>query len=154
MLRAENTKSRKQRAIPLRAELVGTLIALRALQESILGRLPNVGDRVFLSPEGCPWKRPTTNAMRILDRVLDRVGIAKVDHEGRKLDIHALRHTFASRLARSDVGLVQAQRLLGHSDPKLTAQVYTHLEVEDLRGAIDSIGEERTASKRMRAGGQ
>ena len=40
------------------------------------------------------------------------------------------------RLARAGVGLSQAQRLLGHSDPKLTAQAYTHLDAEDLRDAV------------------
>ena len=65
--------------------------------------------------------------------------IARTDEDGRKLDIHALRHTFGSRLARNGVGLVQVQRLMGHSDPKLTAQVYTHLDVEDLRSAIETM---------------
>jgi integrase len=32
-----------------------------------------------------------------------------------------------------------AQRLLGHSDPKLTARIYTHIEVEDLRDAVEAI---------------
>jgi site-specific recombinase XerD len=37
------------------------------------------------------------------------------------------------------VGLVQAQHLLGHSDPKLTARIYTHVGVEDLREAVDRV---------------
>lgn len=78
--------------------------------------------------------------MRIFDRVLERAGIAKVAVDGQKLDIHALRHTFISRLARAGTPLAHAQQLAGHSDPKLTAQVYTHLDVEDLRGAIDKLG--------------
>ena len=110
---------------------------LRALQERVLGRLPNASDRVFLSPEGRPWGWPTTNPMRILDRLLDRAGIAKVDAQGQKLDIHALRTTCATRLARCGVALVITQRWLGHSDPKLTAQHYTHLDVEDLRAAVE-----------------
>jgi site-specific recombinase XerD len=77
--------------------------------------------------------------MRIFDRTLVRAGIERVNVDGRKLDIHALRHTFGSRLARRGVGLVQVQRLLGHSDPKLTAQVYTHLDVEDLRRAVHRV---------------
>lgn len=28
---------------------------------------------------------------------------------------------------------------LGHSDPKLTAVIYTHLDVEDLRRAVESV---------------
>jgi len=39
---------------------------------------------------------------------------------------------------RSGAGLVHVQRLLGHSDPKLTAQVYTHLDVEDPRETIEA----------------
>jgi integrase len=137
VLRAENTKSRKTRAIPVSAALLDDLVRLRALQERVLGRLPNASDRVFLSPEGCAWGWPTTNPMRILDRLLDRAGIAKVDAQGQKLDIHALRTTCASRMARRGVPLVIAQRWLGHSDPKLTAQHYTHLDVEDLRAAVE-----------------
>ena len=52
---------------------------------------------------------------------------------------HQLRHTFASRLCRAGVGLVHAQNLLGHSDPRLTAAIYTHLDVEDLRRAVQIL---------------
>ena len=80
--------------------------------------------------------------MRILIRLLDRAGIPRVDAQSAKIDIHSLRHTFASRLAKNGVGLAQAQRLLGHSDPKLTTAIYTHLDAEDLRGAIATLGVE------------
>src|SRR6185503_7517463 len=137
VLRAENTKSRKQRAIPVKEELAQELIRLRALQETLLRRLPNQADPVFLSPEGNAWSWPTTNPMRILDRLLDRAGIAKVDTQGQKLDIHALRTTCASRMARRDVPLAITQRWLGHSDPKLTTAHYTDLGVADLRAAVE-----------------
>lgn len=140
VLRAENTKSRKQRVIPLCDAMTKRFHALRAHHESVLGRLPTVQDPVFLTPEGSPLPRPTTNPMRIFDRVLDRAGIAKVNPQGEKLDIHSLRHTFASRLARAGVPLTHAQRLLGHSDPKLTSQIYTHLDAEDLRQSIEKLG--------------
>ena len=81
----------------------------------------------------------TTNLMRIMNRLFVAAGIPKVDTQGRKLDIHALRTTAASRMARNGVPLVQAQRLLGHSDPKLTAQAYTDLDAEDLRGAVEGL---------------
>lgn len=139
VLRAENTKSRKQRTIPLSEALAAELVHLRALHETVLGRLSNVEDEVFLSPEGRPWGWPTTNPMRILDRLLDRAGIAKVDAQGQKLDIHALRTTCASRMARRGVPLAITQRWLGHSDPKLTAQHYTDLGVEDLRAAVERV---------------
>jgi integrase len=138
-LRAENTKGRKARAIPLTPRAQEALRMVRLQHQRVLGRLPTAHDRVLLSPEGVPWPKPTTNPMRILDRVLDRAGIAKWDPRGEKLDIHALRHTFATRMARAGVPLSQAQAALGHSDPKLTAQVYTHLQAEDLRGSLAAM---------------
>lgn len=137
-LRAENTKAKRRRVVPLGAGVRAVLLALRGVHERVLGRPVTREDAVFLTPEGARWCRPTNNAMRIFNRLLVRAGIARVDAEGRKLDIHALRHTFGSRMARSGAGLVHVQRLMGHSDPKLTAQVYTHLDVEDLRGAIET----------------
>lgn len=147
LLRAENTKSKKQRAIPVGDDLAAELVRLRALQETLLRRLPNVEDAVFLSPEGRVWSWSTTNPMRILDRLLDRAGIAKVDTQGQKLDIHALRTTCASRMARRGVPLAICQRWLGHSDPKLTAQHYTDLGVEDLRAAVERVPETRARNK-------
>jgi hypothetical protein len=37
--------------------------------------------------------------------------------------------------------LSHAQAALGYSDPKLTAQVYTHLQAEDLRGSLAAMAE-------------
>ncbi|HYC78733.1 MAG TPA: tyrosine-type recombinase/integrase [Planctomycetota bacterium] len=53
--------------------------------------------------------------------------------------IHSLRHTFASMLARANAGLTQAQALLGHSTPELTAAQYTHRDEADLRAAVQKI---------------
>ncbi len=141
VLRAENTKSRKQRAVPLSDGLMAELVRMRALQETVLGRLPNVEDAVFLSPEGARWGWPSTNPNRILRRILERARIARIDAEGRRVDLHGLRTTCASRMARRGVPLAIAQRWLGHSDPKLTAQHYTDLGVEDLRAAVERTPE-------------
>ncbi|MCC6897527.1 MAG: site-specific integrase [Polyangiaceae bacterium] len=138
-LRAETTKAGKQRLIPLRAEYVGQLLELRAVHERVRGRAVEPGDRVFLTPDGADVSRYSNNLMRLFERLLVRAGIPKLDAHSRKVDVHALRHTVASRCARSGVSLIQAQRLLGHSDPKLTARTYSHLEVEDLRGAIERV---------------
>jgi len=70
---------------------------------------------------------------------LKRAGIPEADELGRSVVIHSTRHTFASQLGRAGVGLVQAQRLLGHSTPELTAQVYTRLGIDDLRAAVERL---------------
>lgn len=139
VLRAETTKSKRRRVIPLRQQMVTVLKEVHTLHGKLIGSEVSPSDAIFLTPEGVAWCKPTNNAMRIFDRVLARAKIDRVDGEGRKLDIHSLRHTFGSRLARHGVGLVQVQRLMGHSDPKLTAQVYTHLDVEDLRKAVETV---------------
>jgi integrase len=143
-LRAETTKARKERSIPLRDEMLSALRSLRGAHVTVLRRPLNPRDRVFLSPEGQPWSWASTNLMRIFVRTLEAAGIERVDDAGRQLDIHGLRHTAATRLARAGVGLVQAQRILGHADPKLTARVYSHLEPEDLRDAIEQMGRNKT----------
>jgi integrase len=38
---------------------------------------------------------------------------------------------------RTGAPLAVTQRVLGHSNPKLTARVYTHLGAEDLRAAVE-----------------
>lgn len=52
------------------------------------------------------------------------------------LDFHALRHTFASRWLSAGVPLATVQRAMGHSDPKLTANIYNHLLPHDLIRAV------------------
>jgi integrase len=50
-----------------------------------------------------------------------------------------LRVCYATRLARAGVSLVQAQKLLRHSDPKLTANIYTRLRLDDAHAAVAKI---------------
>jgi len=61
------------------------------------------------------------------------------NHYGESLDpyqvqIHSLRHTYAYLLKSSGVHVTTAQRLLGHSDPKMTLAIYTQVldhEIDD-----------------------
>lgn len=139
VLRAKNTKARKARCVPLRREMAGILELLRERRQRATGRAPGAQEPVFLSPEGRPWCKPTNNAMRIFDRLLEAAGIERLDANGSKLDIHALRHTAASHLARNGVPLATLQRILGHSDPKLTSRHYTHIGLDDMRDTVDAM---------------
>lgn len=144
--RASTTKSRKERRVPMRPALVTEIARLRLVHLQVRGRIPTAGDHIFLSPRGLPWAKNRRIALIRFYAVLERAGIPRVDERGEKLDIHATRHTFASRLARNGVGLAQAQKLLGHSDPKLTAACYTHLDAEDLRAAVEGLPPVRRAT--------
>jgi integrase/recombinase XerD len=61
------------------------------------------------------------------------------DESGLFADFHSNRHTFISNLGRAGVPLIIAQKLARHSDPRLTANRYTHLEMEDKAAAIASL---------------
>jgi integrase len=145
-LRAETTKARRERRIPLRRDLVDELLGLKAAHSAVLRRPLGPRDRVFLSPHGQPWSWSTVNLGRILHRVLEAAGIDRKDASGRTIDVHALRHSAATRMARNGVPLAVTQRILGHSDPKLTSKVYQHLEVEDLRSAVEQLAPENKNS--------
>jgi integrase len=138
-LRATNTKSRKERSIPLLGALVSELRALQPEHVAVLGRPLRPIDLVFRSPEGCPWSRHSVNINRMLRRLLEAAEIDRLDAQGRKFDVHACRHSLASRLARAGVPITHAQKLLGHSTMELTARVYTHLGEEQMRAAIARI---------------
>lgn len=58
--------------------------------------------------------------------------------EDNEFCIHALRHTFASRLIQNGVDISTVQRLLGHSDPKTTMK-YAHHNIETLRKAVQVL---------------
>ena len=59
--------------------------------------------------------------------------------EGRVVDIHSLRVTFVSNLARSGVPPATAQKLARHSDPRLTANTYAQLGMRELLDAVESL---------------
>ncbi len=57
----------------------------------------------------------------------------------RPIRFHDLRGTTATLLARAGAPLVVAQRILRHSDPRLTANVYSHVDLGDLRAGLNRI---------------
>lgn len=55
------------------------------------------------------------------------------------VDFHANRVLFVTSLCRSNVGLVTAQKLARHSDPKLTANIYSKITTDERAAAINGI---------------
>ncbi len=86
------------------------------------------------------------NFKRVFDGDLKAAGIPKTDAQGYTLDIHCLRHTFATLLARSGVSPATAQKLMRHSDTRLTMNVYTHLHLADTAGAVEALPKIGTAA--------
>ena len=63
----------------------------------------------------------------------------KRDEPGRSIDARALRTTFGTHLSRGGVPLRTAQAAMRHSDPRLTADVYTDPKLLDVMGALDAL---------------
>ncbi len=78
-------------------------------------------------------------SVKVLNRDLYFAGIEKKDDAGRVLDVHALRHTYCTRLSKAGVSLQLGQRLMRHSTPSLTANYYTHLDLGDKRKGVDML---------------
>jgi integrase len=80
-------------------------------------------------------------------RLMQRAGIddgvarAKDGKLGRnvsRLSFHSLRHSFNSAMANADVPVEIRQKLTGHASQDMNKQ-YTHLELETVRRAVESI---------------
>jgi integrase len=74
----------------------------------------------------------------------------------RHVRFHDLRHTTATLLLKAGVPLATVQRVLRHSDPRLTAMTYGHLDVSDMRAgmnglALAAIGNLPVAARRLLA---
>ena len=94
-----------------------------ALRMALLDAAPGVERKILIAE--------TNKLQKIEDRL--------AEHERRKprsvppvygsaLTAHFLRHNYASILYDNDVDVLTAQKLLGHSDPKTTLSIYTHLK--------------------------
>ena len=57
----------------------------------------------------------------------------------RQMRFHDLRHTTATLLLRAGVDAHRVQRIMRHSDVRLTTDTYGHLDVEDLRAAMATL---------------
>ena len=53
---------------------------------------------------------------------------------------YCFRHEFCTNLAREGIDIRIAQRLMGHSDIALTANIYTNFDQSDLIKAAEKIG--------------
>lgn len=104
VIRAENAKGKRERSVPVRDELAWEF-AMRLA----------AGSEVF----------PYVPTYEVLLADLVRAGIERKDERGRVVHFHAFRKTFQTWGARSGVGQRSAQAILGHTDPALTANVYT-----------------------------
>ena len=87
------------------------------------------------SPPTAPYFRSRFGGPLSRGSIYERVRTwGQRSHVGIPISPHRLRHTFATHLVRSGVGLVTIRDLLGHRQITST-QIYLHVTAEDLRAA-------------------
>lgn len=79
------------------------------------------------------------NLVKVLDRDLKLAKIAKRDERNRTVNVHSLRHTFATLMSRGGVAPRVAQAAMRHATLDLTMRVYTDPKLLDIAGALDML---------------
>lgn len=114
---------------------------------AVIKDLPD-NEPVSLTPRGKPHNLNTRKgAWKILiNRANIEAGCAEYKGQaippyriGDDLVQYCLRHEFCTELARQQVDIRIAQKLMGHSDVKMTANIYTNLEEEDIVGVARDL---------------
>ena len=134
------------------------------LPTTVVGSYPQpdwLVDRAGLHAHGVPrthahdiWRIPeplleqaqddaTVLAMRDMERAgiddgVTRKKDGKLGRNVSRLSFHSLRHSFNSAMANADVPLEIRQKLTGHASQDMNKH-YTHLELETVRRAVESI---------------
>ena len=110
--------------LPLRPDLV------QSVKEQIETRGIQPHERIFDYEQ---------SAIRKFYKDLKAAGIKRISSDGRCLDVHALRKTFGTMLAKAGVPLTTTQRLMRHSTPVLTAKLYIDVDPVDMMQALEAL---------------
>ena len=85
----------------------------------------------------------TRQARRIIKGLLNSVGAGQYR-------VHDLRHTYASIVVRETRSIFVAQKLLGHSDPRITSRAYAQWDTTDSDNAALAVAGALTRRDRGR----
>ncbi len=64
---------------------------------------------------------------------------------------HVCRHTYCTNMAKRHISAKTLQYLMGHSDIKVTLNVYTHLKYEDAKEEMEAVQARENAMKELEA---
>ncbi|NMM65105.1 tyrosine-type recombinase/integrase [Clostridium sp. P21] len=120
-----NGKGSKNRDIPINVNL---LSILKNYVETYKCSIKS--NYFFATEKSGSLSAPYVN--RVLNDTAHTLGWKK------HVSAHILRHSFASNLIKNGVNLVYVQKLLGHSNLKVTS-IYTHANMDDLNKCINVL---------------
>jgi hypothetical protein len=122
-VRAVNAKSRKSDVLPIPDDTLQAIKNWRRENPTSQGAVVTV----------------TESLVQILNDDLTAAGISKSDEQGQTIDVHALRHTFGTRLCRAGVDIKTIQKLMRHEEASITLGLYLHSDHTRSRQAISTL---------------
>ncbi|HEY6686648.1 MAG TPA: site-specific integrase [Propionibacteriaceae bacterium] len=134
----EPKTERSRRFVSLPSPVVETLrqhrvaLAAERLAALVWQPWPEHDDLVF--PTQIRTPTDPRNALRTFASIAERAGLTGVS-------LHTLRHSTASALIASGAHIKVVQEMLGHSSYAITADIYSHVNVEQQREAAERLGE-------------
>lgn len=122
-------KGGKQRLVPISRSAIHYLLLYLELRQK--ERISSNSEQiVFLNQKGSKLSR--VMVFYITKELAVKAGISK------SISPHTLRHSFATHLVQGGADIRAVQQMLGHSSI-VTTEIYTHLDLDDLRKAIDKL---------------
>ncbi len=129
---ASKFKGKRAHTVPLPQAVIDILERRRRDRECLVYVFPNPtgrGSKGHISEKsslGSFWRR-----------IITRAGLYSESRDER-LQIHDLRRTFASWQALNKESILNISKVLGHSDTRITSQVYAHLQAEQMLEGMET----------------
>ena len=131
-VRPETSKSKRMRKVPINTHLK------MYLDEYLQERKKRGCKTEYLFVSNGMDRRLTLHGLK---HWVERVTISS----GVKFHLHRFRHTFATNLAMQNVGAIKIQKLMGHSDIKMTQTYLRSVSTEDMREDVNKLSFENLA---------
>jgi integrase len=130
-----STKNSRNRTLDMPRSLVSTLQSHRGreIEKSALQNQEWSFDRyVFTNSHGRPLDH---------NKVITQLALASQKAGVRVLTVHELRHTCASLLFSKGIPIITISKILGHANPTITANLYTHLFQQSFTEAATAMND-------------
>jgi integrase/recombinase XerD len=125
-VRAETSKSRLRRIIPISSEL------MKLLRDYLSERIRRKLTTPFLFASSAHDDRLSADGLKHLTETVQRTS-------GVKFHLHQLRHTFAVNVLNNGSDIAKLKQLLGHRDIRMTATYLRCLPTSVMRGDVETL---------------
>ena len=130
-------KTGHQRDVPIDDCLLDLLKRWKAKQREEIAPLHvNPSEYVLGTPDGYALPNHISRGWTVVSRELDLIGT-----EGKRVNFHGLRHTFATTAVASGVDIKTVSSILGHANAAMTLNVYASADPDAKRAAAGVIGD-------------